>query len=366
MPAVPSRTVSSPRAARFASVDALRGLTVAAMLLVNNPGDWGHVYPLLLHADWHGCTPTDLVFPFFLGIVGVSIALGVVPRLEAGGDRAALMREVAVRALRIVAVGLLLHLLAWWLLDRPGFRPFGVLQRIGLCVLLAGAAALWLRPRMQWWLLAALLLGYWALLAIGGSYAPYANLPSRVDDALLGPWLYQHDPPTGRGQDPEGLLSTLGALATTLLGLRAGDWLRRGRLSRLRVGAAAALLLGLLWSAWLPWNKALWTPSYVLWSSGWLLLTLAAAHVLIDRCGWPALGRSFGVNAIAAYAGSALMVYVFAALGWWAPIYRIGFAGWMTPLAGPYLPSLAFALAFVGVWWLIVRWMDRRGWHLKI
>src|SRR5690606_1101493 len=105
--------MADARFRRLASVDALRGLTVAAMLLVNNPGDWGHVYAPLLHADWHGCTPADLVFPFFLAIVGVSIALGVVPRAEAGGDRGTLVRAVAVRALRILGLGLLLHLLAW-------------------------------------------------------------------------------------------------------------------------------------------------------------------------------------------------------------------------------------------------------------
>jgi predicted acyltransferase len=351
---------------RFASVDALRGLTVAAMLLVNNPGDWGHVLAPLLHAEWHGCTPTDLVFPFFLFIVGVSIALGVVPRLEAGADRGALMRVVAVRALRIVGLGLLLHLLAWWWLQQPYFRPWGVLQRIGLCFLAAGAVALWLKPRAQWVLLAALLLGWWALLAWGGSLAPFDNLASRVDTALFGPWLYQHDPLTGRGHDPEGLASTLGALATTLLGLRAGDWLRRGQLRALWIAAAVALLLGLLWSQVLPWNKNLWTSSYVLWTGGWALLALAAAHVLVDRRGWPAWGRSFGVNAIAAYAGSAVMVYAFAALGWWEWIYQAVFAGWMTPRFGPYLPSLAFALAFVGFWWCVVRWMDRRGWYVRI
>lgn len=354
------------KATRFASVDALRGLTVAAMLLVNNPGDWGHVYAPLLHAEWHGCTPTDLVFPFFLFIVGVSIALGVVPRVEAGADRGAVMCTVAVRALRIVGLGLLLHVLAWWWLEMPHFRPWGVLQRIGLCFLAAGAVALWLRPRAQWLLLGALLLGWWALLAWGGSLEPWVNLASRVDTALLGPWLYQFDPATGRGHDPEGLPSTLGALATTLLGLRAGDWLRRGRLRVLCIGGVAALLLGLVWAQVLPWNKNLWTSSYVLWSGGWAMLALATAHMLVDRRGWPALGRSFGVNAIAAYAGSAVMVYLFAALGWWEPVYRIGFAGWMTPRFGPYLPSLAFALAFVGFWWLVVRGMDRRGWHIKV
>ena len=356
----------SAKPVRFASVDALRGLTVAAMLLVNNPGDWGHVYAPLLHADWHGCTPTDLVFPFFLFIVGVSIALGVVPRAEAGADRGVLLRAGAVRAVRILGMGLLLHLLAWWWLDLAHYRPWGVLQRIGLCFLAAGAVALWLRPRAQWLLLGVLLLGWWALLAWGGSYAPWENLASRIDDALLGPWLYAHDPASGRGHDPEGLASTLGALATTLLGLRAGDWLRRGRTRVLWLAGAVALLGGWLWSAWLPWNKNLWTSSYVLWTGGWALWALAAAHVLVDVRGWPALGRSFGVNAIAAYAGSAVMVYAFAGLGWWEPLYQTLFAGWMTPRFGPYLPSLAFALAFVGAWWLVVLWMDRRGWHLKI
>ena len=359
-------TAVAPKAQRFASVDALRGLTVAAMLLVNNPGDWGHVYAPLLHAEWHGSTPTDFIFPWFLFIVGVSIALGVVPRAEGGADRGALMRAVAARALRILGLGLLLHLLAWWWLDMAHFRPWGVLQRIGLCFLAAGAVALWLAPRTQWLLLGGLLLGWWALLAWGGSVAPWDNFASRVDTSLLGPLLYQFDPATGRGHDPEGLLSTLGALATTLLGVRAGDWLRHGRRRALWIAALVSLLLGLLWAMVLPWNKNLWTPSYVLWSGGWAMLALATAHALVDRRGWPALGHSFGVNAIAAYAGSAVMVYAFAALGWWEPVYRIAFAGWMVPRFGPYLPSLAFALAFVGFWWLVVRWMDRRGWHVRI
>lgn len=354
------------RGARLASVDALRGITVAAMLLVNTPGDWGHVYAPLQHAQWHGCTPTDLVFPFFLCIVGVSIALGVVPRAQAGTGRAVLMHAVVVRGLRIAGLGLLLHLLAWWWLDLPHYRPWGVLQRIGLCFVAAGAVALYLRPRAQWLLLAALLAGWWALLLAGGTLAPFDNIASRIDDALLGPWLYQHDPLTGRGHDPEGLPSTLGALATTMLGLRAGDWLRAGQRRRLWAAAALALVLGLACTPWMPWNKQLWTPSYVLWTGGWALLAVAAAHALVDRRGWPALGRAFGVNAIAAYAGSAVMVYALAGLGLWEPLYRHLFAGWMTPRFGPALPSLAFALAFVGLWWLAMRWMDRRGWHLKV
>jgi len=359
-----SQPTVSP-SARLASVDALRGLTVAAMLLVNNPGDWGHVYAPLLHAQWHGCTPTDLIFPFFLFIVGVSIALAVAPRVDAGADRATLTRAVLWRALKIVAIGLLLHALAWWWLDRDHFRPWGVLQRIGLCFGIAGLLAIHLRARAQVVLIAILLIGYAALLAAGGSHARWDDLASRIDTALFGPLLYQFDPASGRGHDPEGSVSTLGALATTLIGLRAGDWLRQARSGRLLIAGIALLAAGALWSRWLPINKSLWTSSYVLWTAGWAMLALWLSHRLIDARGWPALGRRFGVNAIAVYAGSAVMVYALAGLGWAGPIYEQGFAGWMAPRWGPYLPSLAYALAFVAVWWAVAWWMDRRRWYVK-
>ena len=351
---------------RFASVDALRGITVAAMLLVNNPGDWGHVYAPLLHADWHGCTPTDLVFPFFLFIVGVSIALGIVPRVEAGADVSVLRRAVLVRAVKIIGLGLALHLLSFLLMDKEWFRPWGVLQRIGLCFAVVGLLALYGKARLQWTVIALLLLGYWGLLLAGGSFEPWINLASRVDTALLEPLLYQFDPATGLGHDPEGLLSTLPAIATTLLGLRAGDWLRHGKTARLAGAGLIALMLGLLWSHSFPLNKNLWTSSYVLVAAGWTMLALAAAHVLVDRWQWPALGRRFGVNAIAAYAGSAAMVYLLAGMGWWEPVYHIGFADWMTPRFGPYLPSLAFAVSFVFFWWLVVWVMDKSGWYVKL
>jgi len=350
---------------RYASVDALRGLTVAAMLLVNNPGEWAHVWWPLEHAPWHGFTPTDLIFPLFLFIAGVSIALGVAPRATTG-HRGALTRTVWVRALRIVGLGLLLHLLAWWWLDKPHYRPWGVLQRIGLCFAIAGSVAIWWRPRAQWCLLGVLLVSYALLLGAGGTLLAGYNAADRLDTALLGPLLYQYDAATGLGHDPEGLLSTLGALASTLLGVRAGDWLCRDRGGRLLAGGVAACALALLWSHWLPWNKHLWTSSYVLWSGGLSMLLLWLAHALIDLRHWPALGRSFGVNAIAAYAGSAVMVYALLALDLWTPAYERGFAGWIAPLAGREAASAAFAVAFVLLWWVIVRWMDRRGWHLKI
>lgn len=362
----PDAAARRPAPRRYASVDALRGLTVAAMLLVNDPGDWSHVYAPLLHSQWHGFTPTDLVFPMFLFIVGASIALAMLPRLDAGTPAPALLRPALWRALRILGLGLALHLIAMWVTDRDCLRLPGVLQRIGLCFAAAAAIALYLSARAQWALWGALLAGYFVLLAIGGSYQPFVNIASRIDFSIFGAHVYQIDPASGRGHDPEGLVSTLGALATTLLGLRAGDWLRRGQVRALLLAGAAGLLAGAALDLAQPINKNLWTPAYVLWAGGWSCWILALCHVLIDRKGWPPLGRAFGVNAIAAYAGSALLLYLLMGLGWLEPIYRHGFADWMTPRFGPYLPSLAFALAFVALWWLVVRALDARRIYFKI
>ena len=204
---------------RYASVDALRGLTVAAMLLVNDPGDWNHVYAPLEHAAWNGFTPTDLVFPLFLFIVGVSITLG----LGAGTTNRALL----LRALRIVALGLLLHLVAHLAIGTPTFRPMGVLQRIGVCYVAAALLALHTSPRTQWLAFGAILVIY-GLLLFGAPLTKEANLASRLDTWLLGRHAYEFDAASGRAHDPEGVLSTVPALATTLLGVRCGAWLQRG------------------------------------------------------------------------------------------------------------------------------------------
>ncbi|RQP21191.1 acyltransferase family protein [Piscinibacter terrae] len=351
--------------ARLASVDALRGLTVAAMLLVNNPGDWGHIYAPLEHAEWNGCTPTDLVFPFFLFIVGVSLSLSLGPRIDARCDPAALQRTVLVRGLRIVVLGLLLHAAAHWLMGTAHFRPFGVLQRIGICFAIVGVLAVRTTARTQWLLIAGIVLGYWALMALGGPLTKEGNLASRLDTALLGRFAYEFDPKTGLGHEPEGLLSTIPAIATTLLGLRAGDWLRSNQTQRLWQMGLVALAAGGAWSLVFPLNKQLWTSSYVLWSGGFAMLALLAAHRLVDVAGLPPIGRSFGVNAIAAYAGSWLMVCLLAAFKFYGPIYSHGFA-WMTPPADPQVPSLAFAVAFVALWWVVVRVLDQRKIYFKI
>jgi len=351
---------------RLASLDALRGCTVAAMLLVNDPGDWSHVYAPLEHAEWHGCTPTDLVFPFFLFVVGVSVALAILPRLEQGAAPSMLIRAALGRALRILALGVAINVLAALLLPHAHLRFPGVLQRIAVCFAAVALFAVYTKARTQWIAIAGILLGYWALLWLGGSLDPWVNIVSRTDSAVFGRFVYLINPLTGRGHDPEGLLGTLPSLASTLLGLRAGCWLRQERQLNMLLAGVLSLLLGALWSCVLPFNKNLWTPSFVLWTAGWATLALLAFHWLIDRHDWPAWGRRFGVNAIAAYAGSELMQILLPALGWQEPLYRHLFASWITPLAGPWIASLAWALAFVALWWLIVYAMDRRRCYLKL
>lgn len=352
--------------ARLVSVDALRGCTVAAMLLVNDPGDWGHVYAPLEHAAWNGCTPTDLVFPFFLFVMGVSAALAIEPRLEHGADVSALRAAALRRAARIVGLGLLINLLAAWWMPGAHMRVPGVLQRIGVCFAGVALFALHTRPRTWAIAIAVLLAGYASLLALGGSLAPWDNLASRVDSAVFGSLVYRIDPASGRGHDPEGLLSTLPSLATALFGLCAGHRLRAGATRSMPAIATTLLALGWAWSWWQPLNKNLWTPSFALWTAGWALLALWAFHRAIDVHGAPAPGRRFGVNAIAAYAGSELVQIVLAALHWQRPLYRFAFADWMTPACGPWLPSLAYAIVFVALWWGLAWWLDRRRLYLKL
>lgn len=360
-----SAVLPAQRSPRLASVDALRGLTVAAMLLVNNPGDWGHVYWPLEHSDWHGCTPTDLIFPFFLFIVGVSAALALGPRVDAGAAAGPLQTAVLNRGLRIIGLGLVLHALAWWLMHKPEFRVLGVLQRIGICFMVAGLAAIRLRWREWGMLLLALLLGYGALLQFGPTLDKLGSLNQRMDTAVLGRFAFEWNPAAGTAFDPEGLLSTLGALATTVFGLLCGELLRRGRTARLLAVALLAALAGWAWAAWLPFNKQLWTPSFVLWTGGMAAFALAAAHEWIDRRGYRAIGRAFGLNAIGAYAGAWMCTVVLEGFGWMGPLYRTVF-GPLGPLLGPQGQSLAFAVAFVAVWAAIVRWLDRRGWYWKV
>lgn len=353
------------RPRRLASVDALRGITVAAMLLVNDPGSWDHVFWPLDHAAWNGITPTDYIFPFFLFIMGVSIALAILPKVEQGHAPARLRNAALWRAARIIALGIAINVLAAWLMPGRDMRWPGVLQRIGLCFAVAGMLAIY-TPRRGWIIaIVALLAAYTMILVAGGSLHIYQNLPDRVDTAVFGHYLWDYNHATGQGHDPEGLLSSLDAIVTSLLGLCAGMWLRARRMRPLLVAAVILLVLGGLWACWIPFNKNLWTPSFTLWTAGWGTLVLAAFHRAVDEHHWPAWGRRFGVNAIAAYAGSEVMQVLLPTWGWQDALYQ-PLANLIGPVVGLKAASLTFAIGFVLLWWIIIRLMDKRHWYLKI
>jgi predicted acyltransferase len=349
---------------RINSIDAVRGLTVAAMLLVNDAGDWSHIYPWLEHSHWHGCTPADFIFPVFMLIVGVSLQLALGRQLDAGAPAAPMARAVLLRGARIVLLGVALNVVSMLAMGAH-FRLLGVLQRTGICFAAAGLITVYLpTARAQWAALIAILLGYWTLLY--GSVEPNLNLADRIDTAVLGALSYQYDAATGLAHEPEGILSTLPSLGTVILGMRAGDWLRKGRTGTLAIAGAMAMLIGGAWSLALPLNKQLWTSSFVLWTGGFGMLAIALAHQLIDVRGWPPLGRAMGVNAITAYAGSWLATCALAYSGVLGPFYEHAFRAPLAPVFGPEFASMAFAAAFTAVFWLAMAYAFKRGWRITI
>lgn len=364
---------------RLVSLDAFRGIAIAGMILVNNPGSWSYVYAPLAHAPWHGWTPTDLIFPFFLFIVGVAMPFSFSRRLERSSSRRALFFHVVRRSLIIIALGLLLHGFPRY--DFSTIRIPGVLQRIGVVYFFASTAYLVLKARARWVLAAVLLLGYWALMTLvpvpgygAGDLSKEGNLAAYVDNLLFRGHMWEP------AWDPEGVLSTLPAIVTALLGVFTGEWLlsARSRLEKLVglfVAANAGLVLGLIWDAWFPINKNLWTSSYVLFTAGMGLHTLAMCYWAIDVRGsraWASPFVVYGMNAIAVYVLSAFVSRVL--ILWKVPgaggeavplkawIYQNLFASWAGPLNG----SLAFAVAYVLFWLGVVWLMYRRRIFIKI
>jgi predicted acyltransferase len=360
---------------RLESVDAMRGATIAGMIVVNNPGTWSAVYAPLRHAEWHGWTYTDTIFPFFLFLVGVSMALSFGTRRhgESGGDRSALVRKTVIRAAILVALGLLLNLVGFLAFDRENYRIPGVLQRIGLCVLAGGLVYLAAGARGAAWTAAGLLLVYGALLA-SSPLDPEGSLPSRLDRAVFGAHTWSP------AFDPEGLLSTLGAIATTLLGTLAGERLRAPlpmprRLGELLAAGGAATLLGLAVGRLVPINKNLWTPSYVVLMAGLAAIVLAICVWLVDAAGARRIAAPFvwlGRNAIAAFTLSSLASTALIAIrvpgpagktrSLWTAIYR----GAFDRFADPRLGSLLFALAYLAVWIAIFGLLYRKRIFVKI
>jgi len=369
---------------RLISLDVFRGLTVALMILVNNPGSWGAIHPPLRHADWHGWTPTDLVFPFFLFAVGVALSLSFARRLESGSPRAALIRKVLSRAVIIFMLGLLLNGFPYN--ELASLRVWGVLQRIAVCYLIAGLTVVLIRTNARRAaVLCGLILIYELLMRLPlvtgwghGSFALADNFVRWVDLAWPGAiHLYQ-----GKGLpfDPEGLVSSLPTAAGTLAGFFVGEYLRRQTplVTRLRhlAGAGVVLTVAGLLLGWIePINKQLWTVSYTVLMSGLALLTLVICAWFIDIRHWqrwvnPAI--VFGSNALLAFVGSGLLARIFNLIkvsnaeGAQSSLKTAIYTGICRPLAGPTNGSLLYAIATLVLWWAILRILHQRQIFVKI
>lgn len=362
--------VAAESSKRMLSLDVFRGLTIAGMILVNNAGNWNAVYAPLRHADWNGWTMTDLVFPFFLFIVGVSLTLSFARRIARGDSRAALFRQVVRRSIIIFLLGLLLAGFPYF--DFAKIRIPGVLQRIAVCYFCAALIFLTTRLRAQIAWTAGLLAIYWILMTVvpvpghgAGVLTSEGSLEAYVDTLLLNGHTYQ-----GRQWDPEGTVSTLPAIATTLFGVLAGHWLRASSSVSMRTlgllgGGLVGVAAGQLMNLWLPINKNIWTSSYSVFTAGLALLFLGVCYWIVDVKGWKWWTKPFvvfGMNAITVYVLSGLVsksMVVFKtadAAGKEVLIKSYLYETWFAPLASPINASLLWAVCYVAIW-LGIMWI---------
>ena len=396
-----TRTVSAPdplvssgfSSKRYLAVDLLRGLTIAFMILVNDNGS-DRAFWALKHAEWNGFTPTDLVFPTFLFLVGASIVFSTESRLARGVTRASLFAHTVRRAVIIFLLGLVVNSAPFFRLST--MRYYGVLPRIALCYLVIATLYIWVRRpagsaagQPTVWdkvgLLVACLVGYWILMRfvpVPGFGVPGRDVPLLDHDGNIVAWLdrqiFSAKHLYEGTRDPEGLLFTIPALGTTLIGVLTGLFLRSPKLSDSRkalglaVAGVSGLILGQLWNPWFPINKKLWTSSYVFYAAGWSLLILAAFWFLVQvrkytRGTWVLL--VFGTNAIAAYVLSEVMadclenvrVGAHSSVLHWTAVH---IAALMPSF--PALGSLAYSLLYVLVCWLIVLPLYRKKIFIKI
>jgi len=378
--------LSSTATGRLRSLDVFRGITIALMIIVNNQGDWSHVYPVLKHAAWHGWSGADFVFPFFLFAMGAAVPLSISSKLESGAPKGSLALKILRRTALLLALGIILNLFPRF--DFAAMRIPGVLQRIGLCYLLAGLAYLYLPRRGLWILATVILAGYGPLLLFvppPGSASPAldpgANWCLYLDRLLLAGHTYEHAPVPGF--DPEGILSTFPAAVSAMTGLFAVNLLRAcmpggKKIIVLTAAALACTALGLVLNQWLPINKNLWTPSYVLSMAGPALALTALLHWIVDMRGkssWALPFTVLGANALAAYILSSALGKFLALTplpgtetpGMASPaikiiIYRTLYASWLDP----YQASLAYALGFLLLWVPVMAIMYRKRIFIRI
>jgi len=390
---------------RLLSLDVFRGMTVAGMLLVNNPGTWSAIYPPLEHAPWHGWTPTDLIFPFFLFIVGITTELSLRARRARGDDEGAILRQILRRGALIFLFGFLLSGFPFFtwppalegasLLERVAhrldhWRVMGVLQRIGVAYLIGGLLTWRTSIRQQLAILAVLLFGYWALMTLVP--VPDTGVAGRFvldkPDQLLSAWLdrtilgVDHLWAGAKTWDPEGLLSTMPAVGTMICGTFAGKWLSQrerpltDRLAGLFAVGALAMMLGAMWHWVFPINKSIWTSSYVVFTAGIGAVSLATITWVVDVQQWRRWTSPFvvyGVNPMLAFLGSGLMARCISSIWTWETaggtrtsaqgfVFSTVFASWLPPREA----SLAYAVCFVSFWYLVLLGARKRGFVLKV
>jgi predicted acyltransferase len=387
---------------RFYSLDVFRGATVAFMILVNNAGNWDFIYTPLEHAPWHGITPTDLVFPFFLFAVGNALAF-VMPRLEAAGD-AAFLKKVFLRSFIIFGLGLFLNWFPFvrWQDDQLAFRYWvnpqnpefgvrilGVLQRIALCYLFGSLIIYYLKIRGAFVVSAVFLLGYWvACLTLGDPNDPYSlqgYFGTALDKSVLGtPHMY-------RGEhvafEPEGLASTIPAIVQVIFGYLVGNYiLQKGRtyemLTKLFATGCLLLFLGYCWDMVFPINKKIWTSSYVVYTSGLAILVLCVLMDIIEFRNWKGKWTKFfdvfGKNALFIYVLSGFVPRVLGLIRWTDGINEKGKSRYTSPLPWLYEHickpvsenlkngSLLYALIIVIFSWLVAFWLYKKKIYIKV
>jgi predicted acyltransferase len=365
---------------RLVSLDAFRGATMAFMILVNTPGDGSHVYWPLQHAEWHGWTPTDVVFPSFLWIVGLAITLSLGRRTARGDSRSGLFRKAAGRAAILFTLGVLVYVYPAF--DLSTQRILGVLQRIAICYLCAVGIFLTTRIRGQIAWIVGLMAVYWLLMAFvpvpgygAGRLDVEGNFAHYIDRVVLG----SHNYIQTKTWDPEGVVSTLPAIATCLLGLLGGHILASPRSlgeRSLRLLALGAVLLaaGLICNVWLPINKKLWTDSFTLFMAGLDFILFAGFLWLIDGLGWRRAVKPLvilGSNAIVVYLASEFLDEALGWIHWSGAAGKITFRDWLystffAGMASPYNASLLYAIAYVLTLYLVAWAMYRRGWFVRV
>jgi len=377
---------------RLVSLDIFRGMTIAGMVLVNNPGTWSAIHSPLAHAEWHGATPTDLVFPFFLFIVGISITLALGKRVEAGGINREIYLKIIRRALIIFALGLFMAAFPFYnfttgeWLNVSTLRIMGVLQRIGVCYLVASLIFIRTNWKQQTVIAVALLMLYWALMTlinvpnceITTFNDKTCNLAAYLDRLIL---TENHIWKSSKVFDPEGILSTLPAIATTLAGVLCGHWLRSKKDDNEKVAAmfffgVVLTAIGWAWSFWFPLNKSLWTSSYVVYTAGLALCFLGFCYWLVDIKGYRKWAKPFvifGVNALALFVFSGLMAKLLGIIKFTAgaegkpvSLQKWIFDSLYLPLASPINASLMYSISFILLWLFLMWLLYRKRIFIKI